>query len=279
MFYSPLRYPGGKNRLAKFIADTCNNNNIDGQFIELYAGGASVALHMLLEGKIENITINDYDRSIFAFWYSVVHNTKDLCKLIKEADINIETRLAMKAVQKNKSTTDLLSLGYSTLFLNRANRSGIIGAGVMGGNNQAGKYKITDRFKKDALIEKIQAIAKHRKNIKLHNKDGMHLLRKLDTPQADKIVFYLDPPYYKQGKTLYSNHYTHDEHAELAKQIKALKHAWITTYDAAPQIKEMWSWANTHAYTLKHHAYTAREGSELLFYSERLTLPQETLPI
>ena len=51
MFYSPLRYPGGKNRLKKFIAQVCVDNNINRHYIEPFAGGATVALYLLIEKK------------------------------------------------------------------------------------------------------------------------------------------------------------------------------------------------------------------------------------
>ena len=80
---SPLRYPGGKNKLSKFVAEICVKNNINGCYVEPYAGGASVALYLLLEGYVSNIVINDIDRSIYAFWHSVLKNTRSLCNLIK----------------------------------------------------------------------------------------------------------------------------------------------------------------------------------------------------
>ena len=81
-FYSPLRYPGGKNKLSKFIALICKDNNINGHYIEPYAGGASVALYLLFNGYVKEITINDYDRAIYAFWFSVINETEKLCKKI-----------------------------------------------------------------------------------------------------------------------------------------------------------------------------------------------------
>ena len=84
MFYSPLRYPGGKNKLSKFISKICIDNNINGHYVEPYAGGASVALHLLIENRIKKITINDYDRSIYAFWHSVLWDTNKLCGLIEK---------------------------------------------------------------------------------------------------------------------------------------------------------------------------------------------------
>ena len=75
MFYSPLRYPGGKHRLSQFIADICSLNGINGHYTEPFAYGASVALKLLIENKFQRITINDYDRAIYAFWYSVLHHS------------------------------------------------------------------------------------------------------------------------------------------------------------------------------------------------------------
>lgn len=90
MVYSPLRYPGGKNKLSAFIAKICIDNNINGHYVEPYSGGASVALFLLLEGFVERITINDKDRAIYAFWYSVLNKTNQLCELIENAELSIE---------------------------------------------------------------------------------------------------------------------------------------------------------------------------------------------
>ena len=42
--FSPLRYPGGKGKLARFVADVIRMNGLqDGMYVEPYAGGAAVA--------------------------------------------------------------------------------------------------------------------------------------------------------------------------------------------------------------------------------------------
>ena len=41
MHNSPLRYPGGKNKLSKFIASICMENNISDHYVEPYAGGSA----------------------------------------------------------------------------------------------------------------------------------------------------------------------------------------------------------------------------------------------
>ena len=273
-FYSPLRYPGGKNRLSKFIEKICLDNNI-GHYIEPYAGGASVALYLLLENKVGKITINDYDRSIYAFWYCVLNRTERFCKLIINTEINLENWHKAKEVQKNKNKEDLLSLGFSTFFLNRTNISGIINAGVIGGQRQEGKYKMDCRFNKDKLIKKTKEIAKHKKDIKLYNLDALKLIDKIDRESSNKnTIFYFDPPYYLKGPSLYMNHYKDDDHKKVAGRIKKIKNVrWIVSYDDVSQIDKIYDWVNSERkirYSLNHAAYRAREGKEIIFYSDNL---------
>ena len=143
MLYSPLRYPGGKNKLSAFIAKICLDNNVDGHYVEPYSGGASVALFLLFEGFVNKITINDKDRSIYAFWYSVLNETEKLCKLISNAELTVDEWKKQKRIQANKETETLLTLGFSTFYLNRTNRSGTIHAGLIGGVGQTGEYNIS----------------------------------------------------------------------------------------------------------------------------------------
>src|SRR3989344_1269509 len=153
-FYSPLRYPGGKRKLANFFALVCEKNNINGHYVEPYTGGASVALHLLINGYVKEITINDLDRAIFAFWHSVLNDTEKFCNKIKATDITIKNWEKFKKIHKNKEKETLFNLGFATFFLNRANHSGVIDGGVIGGIGQKGVYKIDCRFNKKDLIER-----------------------------------------------------------------------------------------------------------------------------
>ena len=74
--YSPLRYPGGKSRLVSFVKSVIEQNHLrGGTYIEPFSGGAAIALSLAIDGYMERIVINDYDRSIYAFWYSILHYT------------------------------------------------------------------------------------------------------------------------------------------------------------------------------------------------------------
>ncbi len=275
IFNSPLRYPGGKNKLSKFISKICLDNNINGHYIEPYAGGASVALYLLLEKKVSKITINDYDRSVYAFWHSVLKNTNKLCKLIELTDITIKNWHKARDMQNNKSKAKLLDLGFSTFFLNRTNMSGILTAGVIGGLEQEGKYKIDCRFNKVNLINRIRKIAKHKKHIELHNLDALELIKKIQKESNNKnTIFYFDPPYYLKGASLYMNHYKKDEHKAVSEAIKKIKKTnWIISYDDTPDIEKIYNWVNIQnkiKYTLNHRAYRTKKGKEIIFYNSSL---------
>ena len=277
-FYSPLRYPGGKNKLAKFIALICKENNVNGYYIEPYAGGASVALHLLLEGHVGEIIINDYDKAIYAFWHSVIYNTEKLCRKIKSIEVTVENWRKQKAIQNNKDKErDLFKLGLSTLFLNRTNYSGIINGGVIGGLSQKGQYEIDCRFNKDELINRIKFIAIHKKHIYVKNMDALDLVRK--TKKDKNTIFYFDPPYYLKGPSLYMNHYQYGDHKEVSEEIKKIKNAkWIVSYDNTPEIKEMYQECRKKEYAFFHTAYNTRIGKEILFFSKDLLVPSVASP-
>ncbi len=225
-FYSPLRYPGGKNKLAKFIASICVKNNINGHYVEPYAGGASVALYLLLNGYVNEITINDIDRSIYAFWYSILNHPRKFCSLIKKIEITTQNREKFKRIQRNKKNADLFKLGFSTFFLNRTNMSGIIDGGVIGGKDQKGEYKIGCRFNKTELIKRIKEIAKYKNQICVKNLDALDLVKKIQKEsKRSSTIFYFDPPYYVKGESLYVNFYNPDSHKKVSNVIKKIKNS------------------------------------------------------
>lgn len=275
MYYSPLRYPGGKNKLSAFMAKVCIDNDINGHYVEPYSGGAAVALFLLIEGFVDKITINDKDRSIYSFWYSVLNKTNQLCERIQNAELSVSEWKKQKEVQENKEKADLLDLGFSTFYLNRTNRSGIITGGVMGGLEQTGDYLIDCRFNKEDLIKRIKVIASKKKDIRLYKKDAIKLIDKIQNEAADNnIVFYFDPPYYLKASSLYMNHYEDKNHKSVSDKIKSIMNIkWIVSYDNVPEIKKLYIECSNKEFSFKHTAYKSREGQEIMFFSPGLIQP------
>lgn len=279
-FYSPLRYPGGKGKIANFIKQIFEKNILmDGVYVEPYAGGASIALALLFEEYASKIIINDFDRSIYAFWHSVLNETEKFCKLIDKTPVTIESWQQQKKIQQTKDSATLLKLGFSTFFLNRTNRSGIIKAGVIGGNNQEGNYKIDARFNKEDLKNRIIKIAQYKDRIELYNLDAIELVKQIRTTLPNKTLIYFDPPYYLKGKDLYVNHYKHEDHILVSEMINGLnEHKWLVSYDSTIEIKNMYKSKKQFEYGLNYSAVNATMGKEVMFYHKDIFIPNNIRP-
>lgn len=274
-FYTPLRYPGGKGKLAKHVKSILQENNLcDGHYVEVYAGGAGIAMELLLEGYSAEIHINDFNKSVYAFWFSLLNFTDELCKLIQNTDVTIEERDKQKETQNNPEQHSILELGFSTFFLNRTNHSGIISGGVIGGKSQEGTWKIDARFSKSALINRIECIASKARFIHLTNLDALEFIKTNIPSLPKKSLIYFDPPYYVKGKGLYDNYYDHDDHVEVAKAVKHIKsHPWIVSYDDVDEINLMYQGLQAIRYNLSYSAANRYKGTEVMFFSKKLILP------
>ena len=272
-FLSPLRYPGGKRKLSNFIKLVYRQNNlVGGTYAEPYAGGAAVALSLLFGEYAARVLINDVDRSIFAFWHSVLVETDELCRRIYEAEVSVAEWYRQRSVQDNDSSS-IIDLGFSTFYLNRTNRSGIIRGGIIGGKEQDGKWKIGARFNKTDLVRRIRKIARYRSRIIVSNLDAAVFLRQLRPNLDQSSLVYLDPPYYVKGGDLYENHYNHDDHELIAELIASYNTPWIVTYDNVKQICAMYDGESRLNYGLSYSAQDRYKGSEVMFYSSGLSVP------
>lgn len=274
-YVSPLRYPGGKLKVVDYIKRLLEVNDlVGGTYIEPYAGGASVALSLLFDKYAGKIKINDIDRSIYAFWYSVLNYTDELCRLVSDTPVTMDVWQAQHELQKHKEEADLLHLGFSTFFLNRTNRSGILNGGVIGGKGQTGNYKIDARYNKRDLIERIEKVAGYADLIELTSMDAVVLLKRYKRTPAPKTFCYLDPPYHVKGRDLYLNYYNDDDHRAIAETIKKYKGKWIISYDAVDFIKELYGDYRQKEYYLSYSAGNRSKGKEIMVYSDVLVLPE-----
>lgn len=231
-------------------------------------------MFLLVNGYVSNIYINDLDYSIYAFWYSLVNHTEELYALIINTSVDLDTWHAQKAIHNSQQDHSILEVGFSTFFLNRTNRSGILKAGIIGGYEQKGKYKIDCRFNKEGLIERIDKIVRFKDRIHISNMDALDFLRLNDEQFDKRTLVYLDPPYYEKGKQLYINYYCHDDHVRLMEYIRDEAPAnWIITYDNNESISTIYDGFNRQDLSIRYSAAIKRKGSELLFYSDNLIIP------
>lgn len=278
-FYTPLRYPGGKGKLAYYVKALIEENNLhDGHYVEPYAGGAGVAIELLMQEYVRKIHINDIDPAVHGFWHSVLYETDALCALINDTPVDMATWHEQKSIIADPVNHSLLELGFATFFLNRTNRSGILKAGVIGGKEQAGKWKLDVRYQKADLLGRINNIAGYESRIVLSNRDTADLIRFLPTDIHKNALVYLDPPYYVKGQDLYRNFYSHNDHVEIMEALRGSEiRNWIVSYDNADQIREIYKDFRMIEYSLQYTAQQKKVGEEVMIFSNELRIPERQL--
>ena len=266
---SPLRYPGGKSRIAGFVADMIVQSGIQSPiYIEPFAGGAGVALSLLYAGVVDEIVINDYDKAIYSVWRAILTETKKFIKLIEKTPVTIEEWRKQKAVYTNQNKKYSLELGFATFFLNRTNRSGVLNAGPIGGFDQKGNYKIDVRFNKLRLIEKIKRIASYKQKIHLYNHDVRTFATAFLPKYLDRAFIYFDPPYYQKGECLYKNFFNSRDHQEIHDIIVGINAPWIVTYDNVDAIKQLYAAQTGWLFNITYSVANSGKNAEVIYVSD-----------
>lgn len=269
---SPLRYPGGKTQLWKFVKSTIELNRINEPiYCEPFAGGSGVTVELLLNNSVGEVIINDLDPAIYSFWNMSINHSEKFIDLIEKTPVTIKEWHHQKEIYtKYGKNPHSMEGAFATFFLNRTNVSGIISGGPIGGQKQTGNYKIDCRFNKQTSINKIRKIAEQKERIHLYNKDAAELIEVLKKQYSkDRLFTFFDPPYFTQGQSLYLSFYNEDQHKLIRDKIMEMDdYFWILTYDKAPQIAELYSKVEQKfEYSLKYSANKKRLANEFLFAS------------
>lgn len=280
--FTPLRYPGGKAKLAGYVKSILEENRLlDGEYVEPYAGGAGIGLELLFHEYVSCIHINDVSRPVHAFWKSVLDHTEELCRLVVKTPLTVAAWDKQKRILDSPSLHGAVELGFATFFLNRTNRSGILNGGIIGGRDQTGPWKIDARYNAKELVRRIEAISKLRDRIKLTRQDALKFLKRGALKWPKETLIYLDPPYYIKGRDLYYDFYEHEDHEKVAEFMNGDidRQRWIVSYDNVPAIRKLYKGARHVVYDIGYSARSASRGSEVMFFSDDLKVPPLTGPI
>lgn len=264
---SPLRYPGGKAALAGFFADIIATLGIEGaRYIEPYAGGVGAGIALLREGIVQHLVVNDIDPAVHAFWKSVVANNADFVELVASTPLTIGEWQRQREIYRSRDESDVLRLGFAFFFLNRTNRSGILNAGVIGGQRQEGKYKIDARFNRHTLVERLTAIGDLADRITVSDFDGRTVIQRYS--HDSRSFMYIDPPYVQAGSQLYLNAFDGRDHKALSAIVNSVEKAhWLMTYDTAPLIEKLYQDQFQCRLELTYSARHPGQAEELLVAS------------
>ncbi len=277
MFYSPLRYPGGKGKLAplmKLLIET--TGHVGGTYIEPFAGGAGIALDLLENDVVNRIVINDLDKGIYSFWRALLTETDRFIEEINNVPLSIDEWNRQRAIMLNADRRYTFELGFATFYMNRTNRSGIIKGGVIGGLEQNGNWKLDARFNKDNLIKRISKIVERKDGIHIYNKDVSSLVKNYLPKYEDNAFVYFDPPYFGKGKQLYLNFFDYKDHVRIERMInKSVNCDWVITYDDVPEIANIYVNHELRRFDLNYSAAEKRTASEIIIFSNVNMIPDK----
>ena len=268
--YTPLRYPGGKSGIYPFVRQLIADKGLkDHTYTEPFAGGAGLAVKLLLKGDVRSIHINDLDPAVFSFWHSVVNRPLELCHLIDSTPVCVEEWKNQREVFQRPQEQSILEVGFATLYLNRTNVSGVLKGGVVGGFDQTGSSKINARFNKETLKRKIKTIAAERDRIQVTCEDAHAMLS--GGLFESKSFLNIDPPYVRRGPDLYRNFFTLEDHAALQRAVASLKCPWMLTYDDTDYVRDLYCEWVGQSLPISYSIGSIRKATEVVFFSHDLT--------
>ncbi len=272
---SPLRYPGGKRKLAPLVADIFQRQGTDIKlFVEPFVGGAALSLCLLESGVAEEIAIADKDDLVAAFWQVVFSNEAEkLADQVSNSKVNIRSWRKIKADKPSR----ILDKAFKCIFLNRTSFSGILHdrAGPIGGIGQTGKYRIDCRFNKDALSRRIIELSNYKDRVRFircqsYKKTFSDIKQtKLAKNSNKNLYWYLDPPFIEKANFLYRSSFKPADHELLKKQILDANFPgnWVLSYDDVQIARDLYS--KYKGFSRVNLSYNARVDSvERLIASE-----------
>lgn len=268
-FLSPLRYPGGKGLLLKFVEKVLNQNvPRNATYVEPFAGGAGVALGLLKSKTVERAVIGDADPRIAAFWRAITQHHFEFVERVQQCNVNIDTWHKQADVVATGAENDV-ELGFATFFLNRTNHSGVIDARPIGGLAQEGPWPLDCRFNKPNLIERLKTVHSLAGQIVVHEGDGVELVADAASDFDEPVFIYADPPYLTKSADLYLDTMTYKRHEELADTLRTCNAPWIVSYDVDDRVlNDLYPDARILQFGLRHSARRSHIGSELMAFSQ-----------
>jgi DNA adenine methylase len=243
---SPLRYAGGKRKLAVLIGQIFARARTKPQLlIEPFAGGASVAISLLEAGFAERIALSDADELVAAFWQTVFSDqAEEFAQMVEQAEVTVVERKRIIA-SRPRST---LALAFKCIFLNRTSFSGILKstAGAVGGKRQRSKYKIGCRFNQERLAKRIRALSALRHRVAFVRcqsyVETVEQICSMDIARRspDTIFWYFDPPFFERADRLYRKVFSAGDHLAFRDQLDGVPGHFVLSYDDVPASDELY---------------------------------------
>lgn len=229
-----IRYPGNKAKLYHHIyevmPDFVNSGPLFTRNLECYCepffGSGAIGWRIMrhLRSGRKDIVINDKDLGIASLWKVVRDCPLELIELIRGFQPTKEKFYEFKE-RDGVEGIDIVQRAFEKLVLHQTSFSGlgVKAGGPLGGKEGRSEYNVDCRWKMARLIRGITAChttMKRMRSVEVYCFDFSTLL---SSKVPENAFVYLDPPYYKQGESLYKHHMKHADHERLATILQKSK--------------------------------------------------------
>lgn len=281
-----IRYPGSKRKLLDGILEHMPDEYVlplfltrNLHYVEPFFGSGSVGFEVMRRMHHDSrVTIADADIGIACLWRAVLQQPRELIAKVERYVPSVESFYEYK--ERDGTYTDDVDTGFRKLVLHRISMSGFgaMAGGPLGGREQNSDYKVGCRWRDNKIriqILRLHKLMRSLSRVEVLHADVFDVLHATEeaVQQHDMTFVYLDPPYYEKGDQLYKVKFTPQQHERLAETMIKAPFAWAISYDDHPQIRTLYSWANTHTLEITYCNAVCR-GPVRRKNHEILILPQ-----
>lgn len=228
----PVRYKGGKWRIASWIIDHFPKHT---SYVEPFCGGASVFFQKQ-PSEIE--TLNDLNGNVVTFFDMLRANPEELIRLIQ---LTPYSRDEWERAH-HPPVDDPMEIARA--FYIRSRMSFDSGEGRW---KSGFRYMVNNRRGKTVTMEwndvnMLWAAARRLKDAQIENTDALTIIQRFDSKDT---LFYVDPPYMFDTRHSNEEYYTHEmtdqQHIELAIELKNCEGMVILSGYDHPLYRDLYS--------------------------------------
>lgn len=254
-YISPVVWLGGKSKHFKLISSFFPKNTKDYQYIEAFAGGASIGLNSLKNDLFKNYIFNDLNEDLIDFWidYSAMIDVENV---FKENYFypNVKKLSEAKAIYQDKLKTPSDFLGNRELLFLMKNNLTFNGS-EKGTFTEARLKQNWNLAKRDRIIECQKLLKDNYPKIGFTNYNYWILIT-----GSDDNFYFLDPPYYEVRGLYKHSEMNWNRFKGFLLTINDANSKFLLTINDTPETREMFSRWNMYKEEWKYTSQNAKGG-------------------
>ena len=252
MLKSPLRYPGGKSRVAEIIVNQFPKFD---EYREPFLGGSSVFIRTKESFPDKKFWLNDAYFDLFKFWQQSQIDVEAIIEKVSELKSKFsDGKELYQFLKANRNILNDLQTATAFFIFNRITFSGTTLSGGYSESAFRGRFTLSS-------IERLKPLQNLLENVEITNLD----YEKLVTKDGENVLLYLDPPYFSAQKSLLygkkGNLHKNFDYEKFAELMKICKHKWLITLDDCEYIRELFSFAKIAPLQFAYGMRNVKENS------------------